>query len=205
MSIRDMQGRNAEKMRKETAKILETPPHKIMKPASSKATEPSDHPHAHPAPRIVSGDENWDQRLGFLMHDISRLRRRIFDEFMRPLGVTRSQWWVMAYLSRYNGLSQSDLASTLELGRASLGGLLDRLELTGYIERRSDPSDRRIKKIFLSPMGNQMIKEMSARSHEMSERILEGLSTADRLQLADLLMTVKQNLNRVRDEIQGRG
>ena len=39
-----------------------------------------------------------DLRIGFLIHDVSRLRRNTFDQYMKPLGVTRSQWWVIAHL-----------------------------------------------------------------------------------------------------------
>ncbi|WP_213956843.1 MarR family transcriptional regulator [Variovorax sp. dw_954] len=148
---------------------------------------------ARPAPQIDDQD-NWDQRLGFLMHDVSRLRRSVFNEFMKPLGVTRSQWWVLAHLSRHDGMIQTDLANVLELGKAPLGGLLDRLELSGLVERRSDPADRRAKRIFLSARGLELIAHMSRQSHAMSERMLEGLGPAARVALADLLMKVKRNL-----------
>src|SRR5664279_2238688 len=72
--------------------------------------------------------ENWDARLGFLMHDVSRLRRNVFDDFMKPMEMTRSQWWILAYLSRQDGMIQSDLANVLDIGKAALGGLIDRLE-----------------------------------------------------------------------------
>lgn len=147
-----------------------------------------------------SGPENWDARLGFLMHDVSRLRRSVFDEFMKPLGVTRSQWWVLACLSRHDGMIQSDLANVLELGKAALGGLIDRLEFSGFIDRRPDEFDRRVKRIFLTGSGTQLIKEMVIQNHEMSERILEGLSTEERYRLADMLMLVKRNLLRIRDQ-----
>src|SRR5690606_16620645 len=88
---------------------------------------------------------NWDQRLGFLMHDVSRLRRKVFDEVMQPEGVTRSQWWVMAHLSRHDGISQSDLAERLDIGRAALGGLIDRLEAQNFVRRMSSNHDRRTK------------------------------------------------------------
>jgi MarR family transcriptional regulator, transcriptional regulator for hemolysin len=148
------------------------------------------------APEIVDGpnDENWDQRLGFLMHDVSRLRRNVFDEFMRPLKVTRSQWWVLAYLSRLDGMIQSDLAALLELGKAPLGHLLGRLEVNGLIRRGADATDGRVKRVFLTPAGTQLIMKMHQRSHEMSERILEGLDIAERHTLADLLGRVKRNL-----------
>lgn len=139
-------------------------------------------------------EENWDQRLGFLMHDVSRLRRIVFDNLMKPLGVTRSQWWVLAYLSRHDGMAQSDLANMLELGKAALGGIIDRLEVAGFIMRNPDPVDRRIKRVFLTAQGKQTIKEMRLMSHEMSEEILEGLDNNERVLLADMLNKVKHNL-----------
>lgn len=42
-------------------------------------------------------------RIGFLVHDVSRMRRTLFDQEMKPLGITRSQWWVLAQLSRSLG------------------------------------------------------------------------------------------------------
>jgi len=138
--------------------------------------------------------ENWDQRLGFLMHDVSRLLRKVFDDVMKPVGVTRSQWWVMAHLSRHDGMSQSDLADVLELGRAALGGLVDRLEATELVRRESTPADRRTKLVFLTDKGRGMIDTMRGQSDRMSEVILAGLDDDDRLRLTEMLTTVKRNL-----------
>ncbi len=138
--------------------------------------------------------ENWDSRLGFLMHDVSRLRRSVFDEFMKPMAMTRSQWWILAHLSRHDGMIQSDLANVLDIGKAALGGLIDRLEASRFIERRSDDNDRRVKRIYLTSKGTQIIAEMRSRSHEMSERILDGLDTGARHSLVDMLGLVKRNL-----------
>lgn len=168
-----------------------------MKSQSTAKNAPRETPNAQSAPVtgfILPDEENWDRRLGFLMHDVSRLRRIVFDEFMKPLGATRSQWWVLAYLSRHDGMIQSDLANVLDLGKAALGGLVDRLESAGFIERRPDSTDRRVKRVYLSTKGSQVVEEMRVRSHEMSERILKGLSREQRQALADMLTTVKKNL-----------
>ena len=138
--------------------------------------------------------ENWDARLGFLMHDVSRLRRSVFDEFMKPMAMTRSQWWILSHLSRHDGMIQSDLANVLDIGKAALGGLIDRIEASSFIERRADGTDRRAKRIYLTTKGTQIITEMRSRSHEMSERILEGLDTASRHALVEMLSVVKRNL-----------
>lgn len=145
-------------------------------------------------------EDNWDQRLGFLMHDVARLRRIVFNNFVKPLGVTRSQWWVLANLSRHDGMIQSDLAAILELGKAALGGLIDRLEVSAYIERRPDVNDRRVKRIYLTSQGNQTIKEMRDLSHQMSEQILKGLDYEQRQSLADMLALVKQNLLDIKND-----
>jgi DNA-binding MarR family transcriptional regulator len=159
------------------------------RPKSTKATGDK-----APSSRIRADTENWDQRLGFLMHDVSRLRRTVFDEFMKPLNVTRSQWWVLAYLSRHDGMIQTDLANDLELGKAALGSLVDRLEAAGLVIRRPDEIDRRVKRIYVSSAGVQLIKEMRGLSNEMSERVLEGLDEDQRHALVDMLGHVKKNL-----------
>ncbi|SCK10826.1 DNA-binding transcriptional regulator, MarR family [Variovorax sp. HW608] len=142
----------------------------------------------------VNDLENWDQRLGFLMHDVSRLRRKVFDSYVRPLGVTRSQWWVLAHLARHDGMIQSDLARMLDLGKAALGVLVDRLEESELIQRRADESDRRAKRIYVSAKGNALIAQMRSPSHEMSERMLKGMSHENRNVLAELLTLVRHNL-----------
>ena len=155
---------------------------------------PSPDPMRPPYPIGSTPNDNWDQRLGFLMHDVSRMRRNVFDEFMKPLKVTRSQWWVLAYLSRLDGMIQSDLATVLELGKAPLGHLLKRLEANGLIQRRADARDGRVKRVYLTALAMKWLQRMRARSDEMSERILDGLSTDQRHDLARLLSKVRQNL-----------
>ncbi|MES2978545.1 MAG: MarR family transcriptional regulator [Pseudomonadota bacterium] len=168
---------------------------------STKIASLSDAKAKNAKPRAKSAEsENWDSRLGFLMHDVSRLRRSVFDEFMKPMGMTRSQWWILAHLSRHDGMIQSDLANVLDIGKAALGGLIDRLEASEFIERRADDNDRRVKRIYLTTKGSQIITEMKSRSHVMSERILEGLDTESRHALVDMLNLVKRNLLTIRGE-----
>lgn len=143
---------------------------------------------------ISPTDEELQVRLGYLMHDVSRLRRVVFDQYMVPLGITRSQWWVLSNLSRHDGMIQSDLANMMDLGKAALGGLVDRLEASGFLERRGEPTDRRAKRIYIAPKGEQLVKTMRSLNHDMSEEILKSLTGEQRRQLADMLWQVKKNL-----------
>ena len=86
----------------------------------------------------LARDLNTSLRFGFLIHDVSRLRRVVVDRALKPLGITRSQWWVLAFLSRRDGMTQTALASDLDLTKVAVGGLLDRMEAAGFVERRAD-------------------------------------------------------------------
>ena len=137
---------------------------------------------------------DWELRLGFLIHDVSRLRRSAFDRCLKPLNVTRSQWWVLAYLSREDGMTQSQLAEELDLGKVAVGGLIDRLEKTGLIRREADAADRRVNRVFLEPKSKQLIAKMRKVSHRMNEQILAGLPDSSLESTALTLDAMKRNL-----------
>jgi DNA-binding MarR family transcriptional regulator len=137
---------------------------------------------------------DWELRLGFLIHDVSRLRRSAFDRCLKPLNVTRSQWWVLAYLSREDGMTQSQLAEELDLGKVAVGGLIDRLEKSGLVRREADASDRRVNRVFLEPKSKQLIARMRKVSHRMNEQILDGLPDEKLEGTALTLDSMKRNL-----------
>lgn len=137
---------------------------------------------------------DWELRLGFLIHDVSRLRRSAFDRCLKPLNVTRSQWWVLAYLSREDGMTQSQLAEELDLGKVAVGGLIDRLEKSGLLRRDADATDRRVNRVFLEPKSKQLIARMRKVSHRMNEQILAGLPDEHLEAAATTLDAMKRNL-----------
>ncbi len=137
---------------------------------------------------------DWELRLGFLIHDVSRRRRSAFDRCLKPLNVTRSQWWVLAYLSREDGMTQSQLAEELDLGKVAVGGLIDRLEKSGLVRREADATDRRVNRVFLEPKSKQLIAKMRKVSHRMNAQILEGLVNERIESTALTLDQMKRNL-----------
>lgn len=137
---------------------------------------------------------DWEIRLGFLIHDVSRLRRVVFDRSLRPFGSTRSQWWVLAFLSRDDGMAQSKLAEELDMGKVGLGGLIDRLEAAGLVERRPAPDDRRVKRVFLTREGRHLVARNRQLNMKMNAAILRGISHEDREATIRALETMKQNL-----------
>jgi MarR family transcriptional regulator, transcriptional regulator for hemolysin len=135
-------------------------------------------------------------RIGFLIHDVSRLRRTAFDQRLKPLDITRSQWWVLAGISRHDdqGITQTDLARVLDLGKVALGGLIDRLEDRGFVERKADANDRRINRVMLTRKGNQVLDRMAKIGMDMNAKVMRGISLERQHMLAATLHDMKENL-----------
>ena len=135
-----------------------------------------------------------DHKIGFLVNDISRLISTEYNKIMKPLGLTRAQWRVVVHLHRSDGLTQSELAELLDVGKVSVGGLIDRLEHSGWVERRDDPKDRRSNLIYLTKKGRAIEKKMEKTGRELTRQTLRDLGPDERAQLVDLLIAVKNNL-----------
>jgi DNA-binding MarR family transcriptional regulator len=139
-------------------------------------------------------DLNSSLRFGFLIHDVSRLRRIVVDRALKPLGITRSQWWVLAFLSRHDGMTQTSLASDLDLTKVAIGGLLDRMEASGYVERRADPSDGRARRVYLTDAGKELVITIRENVEAVEVGILAKIPEADLDQAAETLVALKATL-----------
>jgi DNA-binding MarR family transcriptional regulator len=142
----------------------------------------------------MARDLNSSLRFGFLIHDVSRLRRVVVDRSLKPLGITRSQWWVLAFLSRRDGMTQTALAADLDLTKVAIGGLLDRMEGAGFIERRADRNDGRARRVFLTRAGAKMVNTIRESVETIELEILSRVPEEALNQAADTLRTLKDTL-----------
>jgi MarR family transcriptional regulator, transcriptional regulator for hemolysin len=141
--------------------------------------------------------EDLSRNFGFVLHDVARLLRTIFDRRVKTLGLTRSQWWVLQHVFRNHGATQSELAEALEVEKATLGRLLDRLADKGWIRREADAGDRRAKRIYLTEEVEPAMKAMRAAAADLRREAFAGLSAQEREHLIDCLLDVKENLTRL--------
>jgi DNA-binding MarR family transcriptional regulator len=132
--------------------------------------------------------------LGYLLFDIARHLRRHFDSSVRDLGLTQSQWRVIVYLSRSEGISQTALADRLEIKPITLTRILDRMASAGWIVRRPSPQDRRAVQLFLTPKVSPLLAILSERATVTRRIAFAGVPESTRRQLIAALETMKQNL-----------
>lgn len=135
-----------------------------------------------------------ERNFGWLTTDIARLMRTVFDRRVKALGITRPQWLAIVRLNRRPGASQSELADMMEIEKAPAGKIVDRLEERGWVERRPDPVDRRINRIFLTELGERVHAVIRPIAQATVADALVDLSESEVIHLTQLLTRVKSRL-----------
>jgi MarR family transcriptional regulator, transcriptional regulator for hemolysin len=149
--------------------------------------------------------EDLSRNFGFILNDVARLLRTAFDRRVKSLGLTRSQGWVLNHLFRNDGVTQSELADILQVEKATLGRLLDRLEAKGWVRRENHADDRRAKRVFLTEEVEPALKAMRAAAADLRRDALAGLSGEDQTRFVDALLAIKANLSRPDNGANGNG
>jgi MarR family transcriptional regulator, transcriptional regulator for hemolysin len=138
-----------------------------------------------------------NREFAFTINDVARMLRTYADYKAGQFGMTRAQWVVLARLDRFEGLKQSELAEMLDLQPITLTRLLDRLCDAGMIERRSDPNDRRAKRLFLTPAARPLLERLADLGEEMMTTALAGVDRETVERMVGQLAIVKENLRQV--------
>ena len=138
-----------------------------------------------------------NREFAFLLNDVARLLRTYADHKAAQFGITRAQWVVLVRLNRCEGLKQSELAEVLDLQPITLTRLLDKLCDSGLIERRSDPEDRRAKRLFLTSAARPLLERLGELGEETMASALAGVGRESVEQMISKLAVVKDNLRRL--------
>ena len=136
-----------------------------------------------------------DDSIGFLVHDVGRLMRARFDADARACGATRQQWRVLVTLARMReGPTQTELAERLDVEQITLCRMVDRLSEAGLVERRADPSDRRVRRVHLLPAAHGIVEQLAAVGSEIEAEALSVLPPATQRLLRDSLVRLREGL-----------
>lgn len=134
-------------------------------------------------------------RLGFLIHDAARLMRKRFEARGSEYGLSAAQWRLLFRLVKEEGVAQARLAELLEIEPISVSRLLDRMEEGGWIERRQDASDRRVRVVFPTPKARDAYVVVKGMAGEVYEEALAGVPDEARKALIGALEAISKNLS----------
>jgi MarR family transcriptional regulator, transcriptional regulator for hemolysin len=145
-----------------------------------------------PAPTKPNGD------LLIVLNDVARHMRTYSDQVARKRGMTRAQWIILSRLERQPNLSQSELSALAEVSPITVARLVDRLEAQGLVERCSDPDDRRIWRLRVTPAAEPVLREIKQFRVQLYRVMTEGVDPAEIDALASGLQRMKENVSRQR-------
>ncbi len=126
-----------------------------------------------------------------LAHSVKRLYHlmgQYFNDVLRPYGVAQSQWYILYYIHQSAGATQGTLQNTLQVESATLTGAINAMERKGWVMRRQNAADHRVKELYLTPAGQalwdslpdpilavrrRMLQDISREEEELARKVLE--------------------------------
>jgi MarR family transcriptional regulator for hemolysin len=130
-----------------------------------------------------------------LLYDVARQMRTVMDQKARDHESTRAQCIILARLERQPGLSQNELAAIAEVAPITVARLVDRLEEQGLVERCTDPKDRRIWRLRLTPAAAPVLRDIKMYRAEMRTLMTKGITPAALKTMAVGLRKMEANLS----------
>ena len=109
----------------------------------------------------------------FAMAQVNKQWRRSLDRVLAPLGLTQALWLPLVHLERSQGaMRQKDLAQALALDSSSIVRLIDGLQAQGWVARLDD-ADRRVKRIQLTPAGQDKVEAVKKVVAEVRGEVMQ--------------------------------
>lgn len=137
----------------------------------------------------------FEDQPGYLIRRLQQIAVAIFLEETQPSGITPVQYAALYAALRQPGLDQRTLAATIGFDTSTIGGVIDRLERRGLIERQASPTDRRVRLLQVSAAGVALLEAVVPAMLKAQQRILAPLPAAERPHFMAMLRTVVEANN----------
>ena len=143
-----------------------------------------------------------DPDIGRLLLLTAKIGREVVDARLQREGWSHPVWLVLHALVDHGGEGspQRTLAEHLSIEGPTLTRHLDRLEADGLIERRPDPEDRRVTRVYSTSEGRTVLRRLSRVMVRSEADLVDGLSTREVDALRAALEHLRTNLEKAADE-----
>jgi DNA-binding MarR family transcriptional regulator len=128
-----------------------------------------------------------EKSIGFLLSKAYQRAWAIMRAEIEAYDLTPPQFGLLAFLWQQDGLTQAELSEKGQIDRTTVGGLVDRLEKIGLVERRQHPQDRRAYMIHLTQRGKELEGPLSECAGRSLARFTQGLNEQEIAELRRLL------------------
>jgi DNA-binding MarR family transcriptional regulator len=119
---------------------------------------------------------------------------RALERKLRGTGVSKAQFLALEHLIASGPLSQAELVDRLSITRATGARLVDRMERDGWVKRRSDPEDGRMKRVVPTRSITELWSEVSRSGQELLDQAYRGVKPREIKMVKRVLKTIRKNL-----------
>jgi DNA-binding MarR family transcriptional regulator len=130
---------------------------------------------------------------GHLIRRAHQISVALFSEELTGFELTPVQFMALVAVSELPGVDATRLADLIYFDKATIGGVVARLERKGLIQRRQSRKDQRVKVLQVTPAGQALIEACHRHVEQVQDRLLEPLSPADRETFLRLLGQLVEN------------
>src|ERR1700733_2434 len=124
---------------------------------------------------------------GYLFRRMQQIAVAIFMEECKAFDLTPVQYAALIAIRTHPGIDATRLSAVIAFDRSTLGSVIERLEAKSYVERKPAPEDKRVKLLYLTKAGMNLLRDIMPSVDRVQARILQPLKPADRKTLLTLL------------------
>jgi MarR family transcriptional regulator for hemolysin len=133
-----------------------------------------------------------EERFSDALHSTSRSWRQAVDRRLKYLGVSQASWMTIAIAAKARSpLSQSELADRLAVEGATMVAMVDRLVKAGMVIREASTTDRRVKRVVLTPAGMRIYERVKTEAAALRKELLAHVDAKKLLAATELLETLQ--------------
>lgn len=146
------------------------------------------------------------RHLGHIIRKLDNVLKRNIQMAMAGQGtdeLTAANGWIIVYLhhNRERNIYQKDVEAEFSIGRSAVTTVITRMEEKGLIRRESDPADARLKRLILTPKGEEQFRLMHATIEWVNDRQTEGITEAELEQCFCTLKKIAGNGERLNERM----
>jgi DNA-binding MarR family transcriptional regulator len=145
---------------------------------------------------IAVNRSSESESLDFLLVQISKLHRSRAHTLLEELGLYRGQPPMLRALWEQEGQTHGELADQLHVQPATITKMIQRMEKTGFVVRRSDPDDQRISRVYLTNAGRAIQKAVTQVWSTLEQESFDGFTLQECQLLRRFFLQIRDNLER---------
>lgn len=138
---------------------------------------------------------DYENSFGFVIYSASKMMQKAFDlELRNRTGINLVQSKVIFALNMQSGPTQRELADKIGVESPTLVPIIDKMEQDGYVKRKLDSKDRRIKRIYATAKADSMWDSMMECAAQIRKTAIQDLSESEIKSALGVVKKMTENL-----------